>query len=271
MRPVLFSVGPLTVYWYGVFVALAFLAALATAAGRLKRYGWRPEIAYDIGIYALLAAIAGSRLLYILEDPREFLSSPLEIFKVWKGGLSFLGGLAGAVLAGAVYLRLHRLPVLAGFDLLVPSVALGHAVGRIGCFLNGCCFGAASGVPWAVVFPDGSAAHAYQLREAGLLPPGSAWSIPVHPVQIYESLAEIGIFVALSCCLPRSRFRGEIFLLYLFLYGIARFVLEEFRADTPAILAVGRSALSLPQLTGLGMALVSAALILAAGRRRQGA
>jgi len=267
MHPIVFQFGPLTVYSYGVCVAAAFLVSLATAAWRLKRYGWRPEVAYDIGIYALLAAIAGARLLYIIEDPGEFLASPWEAFMVWKGGLSYHGGLIAAALAGIVYLRSHRLRVAEGFDLLIPSVALGHAVGRIGCFLNGCCFGAVTRLPWGVVFPEGSTAHSFQLCEAGLLTPGTAWSLPVHPTQLYESLAELGIFVALVLYLPRKKFQGEIFWLYIFLYGTARFLLEYVRADSPAVLSVGRTAMSLPQATGLALALVSAAAIFIMGRR----
>lgn len=268
MHPIVFHLGPLTVYSYGLCVAAAFLLALVTAASRLKGHGWRPEIAYDIGIYALLAAIAGSRLLYILEDPRGFLDSPLETLKVWKGGLSYHGGLIAAALAGVAYLRRHRLCVAEGLDLLIPSVALGHAVGRIGCFLNGCCFGTVTRVPWGVCFPEGSTAHSFQLWEAGMIPPGQPWSLPVHPTQLYESLAELGLFVWLVLYLPRKRFQGEVFWLYIFLYGVVRFMIEYLRADNPAILSLGRAALTLPQATGLAMAAVAGAVILAAGRRR---
>lgn len=266
MHPIVFQLGPLTVYSYGVCVAAAFLLALATAAWRLPRYGWRAEVAYDIGIYALLAAIVGSRLLYILEEPREFLASPWEVFMVWKGGLSYHGGLIAAALAGVAYLRYHRLRVLEGLDLLIPSVALGHAVGRIGCLLNGCCFGAVTRAPWGVVFPEGSAAYSFQLCE-GLIPPGRAWSLPVHPAQFYESLVELGIFVALTLYIPRKKFNGEVFWLYLFLYGVGRFLLEYLRADNPVVLSVGRTGMSLPQATGAAMALVSGAIILAMRRR----
>jgi len=245
------------VYSYGVCVAAAFLVSLATAAWSLKRYGWKPEVAYDIGIYALLAAIAGSRLLYIIEDPGEFLAFPWDAFKVWRGGLSYHGGLIAAALAGIVYLRSHRLRVAEGFDLLIPSVALGHAVGRIGCFLNGCCFGKPTDSAWAVTFRNPIAQRTV----------GTPLDVPVHPTQLYESLAEFGIFIALVLYLPRKKFQGEIFWLYIFLYGTARFLLEYFRADNPAVLSLGRAAMSLPQATGLAMALVSGAIILAAGRR----
>lgn len=266
MHPVVFTLGPLTIYSYGVFVALAFLVGLMTAAKRFTRYGWRADTAHDLCIWALVAAIIGSRILYVLESPGEFLSSPWEVFKVWQGGLSYHGGLVAAVLAGAVYLRSKRLSIAGGFDLMAPSVALGHAVGRIGCFFNGCCFGRVTLLPWGVVFPEGSVAHSFQLGEA-VIPPGRMWSLPVHPTQLYESLMELGIFIALTLYLPRRRFQGEVFWLYIFLYGVGRFMLEYLRADNPAVFFAGRAGLSLPQAVGAAMALVSGAVILAMGRR----
>lgn len=273
MHPILFTLGPLTIYSYGVCVAAAFLVAILTAAARARRFGWNPEVVYDISIYVILGALGGSRLLYILENPAEFAAAPFEVFKIWRGGLNYYGGLIGAIIAAVIYLRARRLGVAECFDILMPSLALGHAIGRIGCLLNGCCFGAMAppSLPWAVVFPEGSVAHSHQLYEAGVVPPGCAWSLPVHPTQIYEVCAELGIFFALTAYLPRKRFNGEVFWLYLLLYGAARFAIEFFRGDNPAVARIAGFSMSSPQLASLAMAGVSGLVLLCAnprGRRK---
>jgi phosphatidylglycerol---prolipoprotein diacylglyceryl transferase len=273
MHPILVEFGPLTIYSYGVCIALAFLVAIATAAARAMRYGWRAQTVYDTCLYAMLASLVGSRLLYVLENPREFAYAPWEALMVWKGGLSYFGGVIAAVIAGAVYLRIQRLSVAEGFDLLIPSVALGHAIGRIGCFFNGCCFGRVCAPPLAVVFPAGSLACSYQLYELGILAPGSAYSLPVYPTQLYEALLELGIFVALSLFLPRKKFNGQVFLLYFVLYGAGRFLMEFLRADSPAVAFLGRTAMNVPQLMSLAALVVSAAVLVWAGaqQRKRGA
>jgi len=267
MHPILFSYGPLTVYSYGLCVALAFLAAIATAAARAGRYGWKPEIIYDISIYVILAALLGSRLLYILDNPDEFLNSPLDVFKIWKGGLVYYGGVMAAIAAGALYLRIHRLGVLNGFDLLIPSVALGHAIGRIGCFLNGCCFGALCSKPWAVVFPAGSPVYYHQLYESGVIAPGSRYTLPVHPTQLYEAAIELLIFCMLSFTLARRRFNGQVFFLYFVLYGAVRFVVEIFRADNPVAIKIGMLGFTLPQIMSFAAAWAAAIILIIMGRR----
>jgi phosphatidylglycerol:prolipoprotein diacylglycerol transferase len=262
MHPILFSYGPLTVYSYGLCVAAAFLAAIVTAAARARHYGWGGEVIYDISIYALVGSLVGARLFYIAENPGEFIGSPGEVFMLWKGGLVYYGGVIGAVAAAFFFLRSRRLSVAECFDICIPSVALGHAIGRIGCFLNGCCFGVRCSLPWAVVFPEGSLAYSFQLYEAGAIPPGSAWSLPVHPVQLYEAIVELGIFLLLVAYFPRKKFHGQIFWMYLLMYGTGRFLLEFLRADNTPVLGVFGGAMSLPQLMSLAMAAPSAAVLL---------
>ena len=268
MHPILIGFGPLTLYSYGVCIALAFLVAITTAAARARRYGWRAEAAYDICLYAMLASLAGSRLLYVLENPHEFASAPWEALMVWKGGLSYYGGVIAAVIACAVYMRIRRLSVAEGFDLLIPSVALGHAIGRIGCFFNGCCFGTLCALPFAVVFPEGSTAYSSHL-EAGIIMPGSMYSMPVHPTQLYEALMELGAFVILSLFLPRKKFHGQVFLLYFVLYGAGRFLLEFLRADNPAVAFVGGTAMNVPQLMSLAALIVSTAVLVWVGAQNK--
>lgn len=267
MHPIIFQFGPFTVYSYGLCIALAFLAAIVTAAARAKRFGWGAENAYDTCLCAMIASLVGSRLFYVIESPREFVSAPWEVFMVWKGGLSYYGGFIGAVVAGAVYLKVRRLGVAEGFDLLIPSVPLGQAIGRIGCFFNGCCFGGVSGLPFAVRFPEGSPAYSYQLYEAGIIRPGSACTLPVHPAQLYETLMDLGVFVALSCALSRKKYDGQVFLLYFVLYGAGRFLLEFLRADNPAVIFLGGFAVNLQQLISLAALVIGTVVLLWAGAR----
>jgi phosphatidylglycerol:prolipoprotein diacylglycerol transferase len=269
MHPILFTLGPITVYSYGVCVALAFLAAIVTAASRARRYGWKPELIYDVSFYILIAAVVGSRAFYVFTHLDEFAARPWEVFMVWRGGLVFYGGVFGAIVVAAFYFRWHHLKVAAAFDLLIPSVALGHAIGRVGCFLNGCCFGTITRVPWAVVFPPGSPAYTQQLYGQGVLPPDSAWSWPVHPVQLYEAVCELGIYIVLSLYLPRKRFDGEVFWLYFLLYGIVRFVIEFMRADNAAAFYLGGLGLSVPQIISLTALSAAALIIFRFGRQRR--
>lgn len=268
MHPILFTLGPLTIYSYGVCVALGFLLGIITAASRVGRYGWKAETVYDLCFHVLIAAIIGSRALYVLVNPAEFIAHPWEVFMIWRGGLVYFGGLLAAVAAGAIFLRRRGIGIAGGFDLIVPSVALGHAVGRVGCYLNGCCFGTISFIPWAAVFPEGSPAYLYQLYNLGFLPPGRACSFPVHPVQLYASLMELSIFVALLFCLARRRFDGQVFWLYIFLYGTGRFMIEFLRADNRAVAHLGVVGLSLPQLMSLAGVALAAVVLVVKGREK---
>jgi len=267
VHPILFRFGPLTIYSYGACVAAAFLAAIVTAAARARRCGWGADLVYDVSIPILVGALAGSRLLYVAENPSEFIAAPWEAFMLWRGGLSYYGGLVGAILAAVIFLRVRRISVAECFDILTPSVALGHAIGRVGCFLNGCCFGAPCALPLAVVFPPGSVAHSFYCGEAGAIPQGAVWTPPLHPVQVYESLIELGIFLALAAYFPRRKARGQIFWMYILMYGIARFALECLRADNPPVMVVGGRALSFPQVMSLAAAVLSLVVLLWMGAR----
>ncbi|MCX6356387.1 MAG: prolipoprotein diacylglyceryl transferase [Candidatus Aureabacteria bacterium] len=269
MHQILFSLGPVTIYSYGLCVALGFLLGMMNAARRARRYGWSAETIYDTCLCAIIAAIVGARILYILDNPGEFAGSPLDYFMVWKGGLVYYGGVIGAVIAGALYLKLKGRGVLEGFDIIIPSVALGHAIGRVGCFLNGCCFGRISSLPWAVRFPPESPAYLYQLCETGQIQPGSAWSLPVHPTQLYEALLEFMICGFLASLFWRKRFHGQIFFLYFVIYGTCRFAVETMRADYPVLIGVCGFGINLPQVMSVLM-MIAASVVLLWMRRRAG-
>jgi phosphatidylglycerol:prolipoprotein diacylglycerol transferase len=165
----------------------------------------------------MVSALLGARLFYIIVEYKYFSAAPLEIFKFWKGGLVFYGGLIVAVLVSLWYLKRHQMPVWRVADVLAPSIALGQGIGRWGCFFAGCCYGVKTDVSWAVTFAD----------PRSLAPQG----IPLHPTQIYLSLNALFIFAFLLWLTKRKKFDGQIFWAYGILYSIGRFVIEYFRGD----------------------------------------
>jgi len=221
MHPIAFQWGSLSIHWYGVMVALGFLAGLWTAGRRGLRAGVAAEKIADLGPWLIVGAIAGARTLYVISYWREsFMGKPLwEIFAVWQGGLVYYGGLIGASLACIFYARWKDLPLWKLADILAPSIALGYVFGRIGCLLNGCCYGRACDLPWAIRFPPGNP----------LNPP----THPVHPTEVYESLLNLGLYGALAWVFRRRKFDGQVFGVYLVGYALLRSFVEMFRGDYP--------------------------------------
>jgi phosphatidylglycerol---prolipoprotein diacylglyceryl transferase len=214
-----FNIGSLTVHWYGIFVALAFVAGLLTASRRARREGIAPERIYDLGPWLIVGGVLGGRVLYVISYWREdFAANPFpEIFMIQHGGLVFYGGLIGATAAAMFYIHLKKLPLWKMADVLSPSVALGYAIGRIGCLMNGCCYGRACSLPWAIHFPAGHPTH----------------GMPVHPTEIYDSLLNLGFYGFLAWLFRRKKFDGQIFAVYLIGYAILRSFVEYFRGDYP--------------------------------------
>ena len=233
MHPIAFQLGSLPVHWYGVLVALAFLAGLWTAGRRGMRAGIAPEKIIDLGPWLIIGTIIGARTLYVTSYwQEEFAGRPLtEIFMVWRGGLVFYGGLIGATLAGILYVRMKKLPLWKVADIIAPSIALGSFFGRLGCLMNGCCYGRICKLPWAIQFPNQSAAWKGQYR-LGLV--GEyVNSLPVHPTQIYESLLSLCLYATLAWLFRRKKFDGEVFGAYLVGYALLRSFVELFRGDYP--------------------------------------
>ena len=217
MHPIAFQLGPLTVHWYGVMLAVAFIAGLWTAARRAPREGIASEKISDVGLWLIVGAVIGARALYVATYWREdFAGRPIwEIFMVQHGGLVFYGGLIGASLACILYARRQKLNLWRVADILTPSIPLGYVFGRIGCLLNGCCYGRACDLPWAIRFPP---EH----------PTGGG---PVHPTQIYDSLLNLIFYAALALLFRRKRFDGQVFATYLMGYALLRSAVETFRGD----------------------------------------
>lgn len=219
MHPDAFQLGPLTVHWYGVMMALAFIAGLWTASRRALREGISSEKIMDIGPWLVVGTILGARTMYVTTYWQDsFAGRPWwEIFAIWQGGLVFYGGLIGASLAAILYARLKHIALWKLADVLAPSIALGYVFGRIGCFLNGCCYGRACDLPWAVKYPPGHQSYPHL----------------VHPTQIYDSLMNLGLYLGLAWLYRRKKFDGQVFAAYLLCYAITRSIAESFRGDYP--------------------------------------
>ena len=217
MYPDLFSIGPLTIHTYGLFVALGFASAIAVTVHLGKTEGVPPQQVMDILFLAIVWAIIGSRVFYVLLNPGYYLAHPLDTVKLWQGGLVFSGGLVAAVIAVAWHLRRHRIPVLRTADLVAPGLALGQGVGRIGCFFAGCCYGRPADLPWAVVFSN----------PESLAP----LHIPLHPTQLYASMSGFLLFAVLLVLRKRKTFEGQVFVWLLILHSTSRLFVERFRGD----------------------------------------
>ena len=219
MHPIAFQLGSLTITWYGVMVATAFLAGLWTASRRGLSSGIPAEKVLDLGPWLIIGTIIGARALYVFSYWHEqFAGQPLsEIFMVWRGGLVYYGGLIGASLAGIIYARVKGLPLWRLADVMAPSIALGCVFGRVGCLLNGCCYGRQCDLPWAIHFPAGHQTY----------PHG------VHPTQVYDSMLNLVLYLGLAWLYRRKKFDGEVFAAYLIGYALLRSLVEVFRGDYP--------------------------------------
>jgi phosphatidylglycerol---prolipoprotein diacylglyceryl transferase len=220
MFPVALRLGDLVITWYGVAVAVGFVAGVRWSVVRARDNGLSGPIIERLAFWLIVSAVIGSRLLYVLTDLPTYVAAPLQVFNPREGGLVFLGGLLGALVCAVICVHRWRLPFWRYADVGLPAVALGHAIGRLGCFAVGCCYGRpAPALPWAVTFPVSSWE---QIAPVG---------VPLHPVQLYAAAANLALFAALAWWYPRRRFDGEPALLYLAVYSIDRIVLELFRGD----------------------------------------
>ncbi len=215
MHPIICTFGPFTVYSYGLMLALAFTVGVSLASRQAKQENVNPGIIFNFLFLVFISGIAGARIFYIISNISYYLENPVEIIMLQRGGLAWFGGLISGVTCGVVYLKKKKLAVYKTIDLVIPFVALGQAIGRIGCLLNGCCFGRVSKLGLY-----------FDVHSAFLI-----------PTQLYSSLLLIIIFIILRFLQERPHKEGQIFYAYLFLYSIKRFFIEFWRADSPGILA----------------------------------
>lgn len=240
--PIPFFSQNIPIYSYGFMLMVAFLVSIAVARWRAKKEGIDPNAITDLGMYLIFAGIAGARLFFVIQFYEDYKNNLLNIFKIYEGGLVYYGGLFAAIIMLLVFVRKRKLPVLKVIDIIVPSTALGLAFGRIGCFLNGCCFGKISlNLPWAVRFPrtvdnqgmvDGSPVFIHHYHH-GLVAFSDLHSLPVHPAQLYAFFSNIALFFILNSFFRFRKRNGEILLLFGMVYPIIRFCMEGLRGDNP--------------------------------------
>src|SRR3954453_18835552 len=222
MHPILFDLGPATIYIYGVLLASAYLLGLKLAMVRAQARGLDQARVLDPGIYIIISALVGAKLLLVVTDFRTFASDPSELITLARSGGVFYGGLILAVAGTLWYIRKIGLPLWTTCDVFAPGIALGHVVGRFGCFFAGCCWGKPTDVPWAITFTNPFAAANV----------GTPLNVPLHPTQLYEAGAEALILGLLLFTERRGRtYPGRTFWLYMLLYAISRFIIEFYRND----------------------------------------
>ena len=229
MHPILFEIGGFPVYTYGVLLAAAYLLGLQFALMRARSRGLDPNRVMDLGIWIIVSALAGAKLLLLFVEWDTYTSSPSELLTLVRSGGVFYGGLIAAVAVALWYLRRHRMPIWHVTDAFAPGIALGHVIGRLGCLFAGCCFGKPTTVAWAITFHN-----EYAARNVG-----TPLNVPLHPTQLYEAGAELLILVFLLATERRGRpFPGRTFWGYMLLYGISRFIIEFFRGDARGTIGI---------------------------------
>lgn len=220
MHPILFKIGDTPFYAYGFFIALGYLSSIALLTFLAKMRNRDPAPFYDLAFIAIVTGVLGSRILFVLTNLEYFERFPSEIFYIWKGGLVFYGGFVVALPCLYIYIRWKKLPIMETLDITAPALALGHALGRIGCFMAGCCHGTACNLPWAIRF------------DTELVDPALR-NVPVHPTQLYEAISLFLLTAVMVFLLKRKTFRpGGVSMIYLMGYAILRSIIEIFRGDS---------------------------------------
>lgn len=235
MLPEICHIGPFTVYSYGVMLVLAFFISSYLACRQAPKSGIDPNKLFNLCFYVFIAGIIGSRALYVINNFIYYLKHPLETVMLQHGGMAIFGGITFGFVCAWLYIRRNKMDLFATLDLLAPFIALGQSIGRIGCFLNGCCYGRESA--FGLYFP-------------------SSGKVLI-PTQLYSSLLLFLIFLALRFMQNRKHLPGQVLYSYLFLYSIKRFTIEFFRNDSPRILA----GLTIFQLLSIAMFLLSVVLL----------
>ncbi len=238
MYPDLIEIFGVKISTYGILVATALLIGYFTLLKLARREGISPEKAESVFLYAVIFGLIGSRVAFILEHP-ESVESFLDLIAIWKGGLSFLGGLAGGIVGGLIAVKRNSIPIWKMADVSSPTLALAHSVGRLGCTAAGCCYGrpvpnaedVSVGIHFMKDFP-----FFYIVFPTGAVAPQS---IPLYPTQLLEAGGNFLIFLVLLLLTKRKSFDGEVFSLYLLLYGAERFALEFYRGVTPPLPGIG--------------------------------
>jgi phosphatidylglycerol:prolipoprotein diacylglycerol transferase len=254
VHPILFEIRGFPVYTYGLMLAAAYLVGLQFALTRARARLLDPTRVMDLGIWIIVSALVGAKLLLLVVEWDTYSRSTADLLTLVRSAGVFYGGLIVAVAFALWYLWRHRMPIWPVTDVFAPGIALGHVIGRMGCFFAGCCFGRPTSVPWAVTFHS-----EYAARNVGT-PVG----VPLHPTQLYEAGAELLILAVLLLTERRGRpFPGRTFWIYMLFYGISRFIIEFYRGDPRGAIGV----LSTSQVISLILIPLSVGMLLYLSRR----
>lgn len=257
MPPFLVKINYFSLFIFGLFLAVSFVVAIIMVKDESRRTGCDPDRMQDLCFWLLVAAIIGSRLLYVVANPTEFVADPLEVLRIWNGGIAYYGGIIAAVIIGIVFINKMRMPLGRTFDTLTPAITIGHFFGWLGCFFSGSCWGYPSDLPWLVKIasPDAVASPTASL----------------HPTSLYLATSHLVIFCILLFFKERRRFSGQMFWLYAMLYGISRFLIEALLGNKGEPAAVVD--LSVRPVTSLSVAITALAMLIYLNRnaKRRGA
>lgn len=254
MRQVLFTIpvfGGIKIFGYGMMLFFAFLGSTRLAAWRARREKLDPELLYDLAIWVFIGGLLGARLFYVYQYWGDRIRTVGDIFRIWEGGIVLYGSIMGGTAAFFLYRAIRPFPLRPLLDVVAPSLALGIAIGRLGCFLNGCCYGDLCDLPVAVSFPKDSPPWKAQ-AVYGLISPNAAWSLPVHPTQIYSAIDGFLLTLLLSAYFPIRKRDGEVMALLMVTYPITRFLIEYLRNDEGSFFAglTISQTISIPLLAG---------------------
>ena len=258
MFPRLIQIGSFYLPTYGVILAIAYLVGIWMLRRKARAEGLPEQKIFDFSLYVLAAAILGAKALLVIVEWRHYASNPRSLVEVLRSGGVFYGGLIAATTVGIWYMKKHRLPAWKIADMGAPSIALGEAIGRWGCFAAGCCYGKPTDGPLGVRFTDPFAHDAV----------GTPLDVPLHPTQIYLSVNAFLIFLILQWAYRRRTFDGEVFWLYVLLYAITRGLIENFRGDSVRGFLIP-GVLSTSQFIGLVAAASAIGMLAFLSRRRR--
>ena len=257
MHPTLWKFQGIELNSYGLLLAIAFLLGIQIFVSRARARGVPEEPMQTLSLWLLVLAIVGARALFVVTHWADYASDPLAILRLWEGGLILYGGYVFAIAGGILYLRRRGIRVWRVGDAAAPSMALGIGIGRLGCFMNGCCFGLPTTLPWGVHFPAESV--------PSFVFPG----VPLHPAQLYLSLAGLGIFFWLLAADRKPRFEGWLFWTYIAIDAALRFVLDftRYYDSSSAIGSLGGLSFNMNQVLSVALILLSLAMLAILARR----
>jgi phosphatidylglycerol---prolipoprotein diacylglyceryl transferase len=258
VHPILLTTPFFTIYTFGILLAAAYLSALAWLVRGARRAGLNADALMSLGVWAIVGALIGAKALLAIRSPQDYFTSLAALRSLVSSAGDFYGGFIGGLVAAALFFRRHPgIPFWRSADVAAPAIALGQAIGRIGCFMAGDDFGRATNVPWSVTFTDPAAASIG----------GAPLNVPLHPVQLYESIVCLALFALLLWLGRRRRRDGDIITAYTVLYAVARFVLEFFRGDADRGFVFG-GLLSTSQFIAIAMVVLAAVTLLVRFRWR---